>query len=128
MWPTILPQSLNYTSYLKKSQGERGWASEFTNLPSGKYGMNIARAPEGGGLGVLHKGEEVIEAPEVRAIGNALNNAQMEKTMMERGRGSMYDQPPTIIDASTHSNVTNTLIRPPSPGGQLMYKERADFV
>jgi hypothetical protein len=61
--------------------------------------------------------------------GAAMNQMAMEKIGHERGRGSMYNQPPTIVDASTVQNVSNnTLIRPPSPGGQLMAGERGDFV
>jgi len=61
--------------------------------------------------------------------GAAMNQMAMEKIGHERGRGSMYNQPPAIIDASTVQNVSNnTLIRPPSPSGQLMAGERRDFV
>ena len=55
----------------------------------------------------------------------------MNEMMMERmmGRGARPAQAPTIIDASTVQNVSNnTLIRPPSPGGQLMHREKEDFV
>ena len=53
----------------------------------------------------------------------------MEKIGYERGRGSMYNQTPTIIDASTVQNVSNnTLIRPPSPSGPGLHFERRDFV
>ena len=58
-----------------------------------------------------------------------MNQIAMEKIGHERGRGSMYNQPPTIIDASTVQNVSNnTLIRPPSPSGPGLHFERGDFV
>ena len=61
-------------------------------------------------------------------VGSQLNAAAMDRVGYERGRGSMYDQPPTIIDASTVQNVSNnTLIRPPSPSGQFLPGERRDF-
>jgi hypothetical protein len=64
-----------------------------------------------------------------KVVGRDLNDAAMDKIGYERGRGSMYEQPPTIIDNSTIQNVSNnTMIRSPSPSGQLMPGERGDFV
>ena len=58
-----------------------------------------------------------------------MNQMAMDKIGYERGRGSMYDQPPAIVDASTIQNVTNnTIVRSPSPRGQEMHFERSDFV
>jgi hypothetical protein len=63
----------------------------------------------------------------MKSAAGAAMNAMMVERMM--GRGARPTQAPTIIDASTVQNVSNnTLIRPPSPGGQLMAGERRDFV
>ena len=58
-----------------------------------------------------------------------MNTLAMERIGHERGRGSMYNQPPAIIDNSTVQNISNnTLIRPPSPSGPNLHFEGRDFV
>ena len=64
-----------------------------------------------------------------KVVGRDLNDAAMDKIGYERGRGSMYEQPPTIIDNSTIQNVSNnTVIRSPSPSGPNLHFEGRDFV
>jgi hypothetical protein len=65
--------------------------------------------------------------PVAKSVAGAVMNSMMVERMI--GGGTRQAQAPTIVDASTVQNVSNnTLIRPPSPGGQLMAGERGDFV
>jgi len=65
--------------------------------------------------------------PVAKSVAGAVMNSMMVERMV--GGGTRQAQAPTVIDASTVQNVSNnTLIRPPSPGGQLMAGERGDFV
>ena len=58
-----------------------------------------------------------------------MNQMAMDKIGVEYGKGSMYGQTPTIIDAPTVNNVSNnTVIRSPSPSGPGLHFERRDFV
>ena len=77
----------------------------------------------------LHEGSEFID-PMARSIAGAvMNQMALDKIGYERGRGSMYEQPPTIIDNSTVQNVSNnTMIRSPSPSGPMLHFEGRDFV
>ena len=128
LWPTILPQSDNYPSYMKRRKEGQAWAGEFMTVPSGKYGMGVAK----GGLGLLHKGEEVLEKAEVATIaqalaGNQLNNAAYNRVGLggPAGMGSA----PTVINAPT--TVNNDTIIPPrltSPHARDAFGERKDFV
>ena len=76
----------------------------------GKYGMGVAK----GGLGLLHKGEEVIEAAEVAAItqalaGNQLNNAAFDRVGLNgQGRGA-----PIINNINAPTSVAQNTIFPP---------------
>ena len=73
------------------------------------------------------RAEKFIDPMSRSIAGAVMNQMAMEKIGM-RGPAGMGSAP-TIIDASTVQNVSNnTLIRPPSPGGQLMAGERGDFV
>ena len=61
--------------------------------------------------------------------GAVMNQMALDKIGHERGRGSMYDQTPAIVDASTNTNVTNnTIVRSPSPSGPNLHFEGRDFV
>ena len=72
------------------------------------------------------KTTEIFEPVAQSIAGTVMNEIMMERMI---GGGTRQAQAPTIIDASTVQNVSNnTLIRPPSPGGQLMAGERGDFV
>ena len=65
--------------------------------------------------------------PVAKSVAGAVMNSMMVERMIGGDRAAAAS--PTIIDASTVQNVSNnTLIRPPSPGGQLMAGERGDFV
>ena len=98
------------------------------NSISGRYGMGVAK----GGLGLLHKGEEVLEKAEVATIaqalaGNQLNNAAYNRVGLggPAGMGSA----PTVINAPT--TVNNDTIIPPrltSPHARDAFGERKDFV
>ena len=102
------------------------WGVPQPEIESLRVGGFIAKS----GIAEVHAGEEVLEAPEVYRIERALAGATMNQQMMDRVRGPAgMRSAPTVIDASTVQNVSNnTLIRPPSPGGQLMAGERGDFV
>jgi hypothetical protein len=98
------------------------------NSISGKYGMGVAK----GGLGLLHKGEEVLEKAEVATIaqalaGNQLNNAAYNRVgLREQGGGGSA---PTVINAPT--TVSNNTITPPritSPHARDAFGERRDFI
>jgi hypothetical protein len=97
-------------------------------VPQGKYGMGVAK----GGLGLLHKGEEVLEKAEVATIaqalaGNQLNNAAYNRVgLREQGGGGFA---PTVINAPT--TVNNDTIMPPritSPHARDAFGERRDFI
>ena len=84
------------------------------NRISGKYGMGVAK----GGLGLLHKGEEVLEAAEVAAIGDALNNAAKNRIGLGGAAGGGS---PIVIDTSSTQVVNNTTIVPPiEPNGPAL--------
>ena len=76
--------------------------------------MGVAK----GGLGLLHKGEEVIEAAEVAAIGSALNNAAKNRIGLGGAAGNGSSN---MIDTSSTQIVNNTTIIPPiEPNGPAL--------
>jgi hypothetical protein len=86
------------------------------------------------GMYNLHAGEMVMDNQAAQIMMNAVSmaGATMNTLAMDRiglnGRAGT-NPPPAIIDNSTVQNISNnTLIRPPSPAGQLMAGERGDFV
>ena len=83
-------------------------------IPRAQYGMGVA----GSGLIFADKGEEVLEAAEVAAIGSALNNAAKNRIGLGGAAGGGS---PNVIDTSSTQVVNNTTIIPPiEPNGPAL--------
>ena len=121
---------INRPTYLPSSGVMVGEHSSYSGRGTPRDGgpeILIGGAANGAVLPLDDEKAGVWIDPIMKSAAGAAMNAMMVERMM--GRGARPTQSPTIIDASTVQNVSNnTLIRPPSPGGQLMAGERRDFV
>ena len=127
--PTYLPSSGVVVGEHPSWSGKGAYAGGLTRgIPDrrNKTGMEGIVPFDQRGIAIM---KEAVGLPVASAVGAQLNASAFDKIGYERGRGSMYNQPPAIVDASTNTNVTNnTIVRSPSPRGQEMHFERSDFV
>ena len=121
---------INRPAYLPSSGVVVGEHSSYSGRGTPRDGgpeILIGGAANGAVLPLDDEKAGVWIDPIMKSAAGAAMNAMMVERMM--GRGARPTQSPTIINASTNTNVSNnTLIRPPSPSGPGLHFERGDFV
>jgi hypothetical protein len=119
---------VNRPTYLPNSGIVVGEHASYSGRGAAKGGFPNDGGPEA----IVPLGSDRAGAffdPIAQRMGENLNAQMYARIGQERGRGSMYDQVPNVVDASTNTNVTNnTIIRTPSPSGPNLHFEGRDFV
>jgi hypothetical protein len=124
--PAYLPKSGVVVGEHPSWSGRGAYAGMAGGVPDG--GRELVT--EGGSVIPLEggMGGQLVANALAAPIAGAIMNSLAHDAIGLRG-GAGQTQSPNIVDASTVQNVTNnTIIRSPSPAGQLMAGERGDFV